>query len=291
MRPIPRDPFRLLSSYVRMAAAAVWGHLGRRSLVAPGGPVVSLTTFGVRVRAVHLTLVSIGRGTVRPSRLIVWVDDPALVDAPPPGLARLRSRGLEVRLCEDLGPHKKYFPYVSSVARHRVPMVTADDDVLYPRRWLETLVAHHLRHPDAVVAHRVNRIVVEDGCVAPYARWGRATSERRTPRNYAVGVKGILYPPAFLDFLRDRGDGFRSVAPRSSDTWLHHCSLRAGVPVLPVVELGGKGFWPVRGLRRSSALLEQNVLGGRNDRVRSALWSPDDLAVVLHDQWPVDLLK
>ncbi|MDR6170195.1 hypothetical protein QE359_001224 [Curtobacterium sp. SORGH_AS776] len=285
MRRLPRDPIRLLSSYLRMGSAAIRVRFGRRSLVAPGGPVVSLTTFGVRARSVHLTLASIGRGSVRPSRLIVWIDDAELVRSPPRGLSRLRRRGVEVRLCDDLGPHKKYFPYVSSIARHRVAVVTADDDVLYPPRWLETLVADHRRHPDAIVAHRVNRIVVDGAAVAPYERWGRATSERRTPRNYAVGVKGILYPPQFLDVLRERGDGFTEVAPGSSDTWLHHCSLRAGVPVLPVVALGGAGFWPVRGLRRSPALLEQNVRAGRNDRVRAALWSSADLQIVLQDHW------
>lgn len=285
MRRLPRDPIRLVSSYVPMSSAAIRGRFGRRSLVAPGGPVVSLTTFGVRARSVHLTLASIGRGSVRPSRLIVWLDDAALVSSPPRGLSRLCRRGVEVRLCDDLGPHKKYFPYVSSIARHRVPMVTADDDVLYPPRWLETLVADHGRHPDAIVAHRVNRIVVDGAAVAPYERWGRATSERPTPRNYAVGVKGVLYPPAFLDLLRATGDGFTDVAPGSSDTWLHHCSLRAGVPVLPVVTLRGAGFWPIRGLRPSPALLDQNVRAGRNDRVRAALWSPDDLRIVLQDHW------
>ncbi len=270
-----------------MGSAAIRVRFGRRSLVAPGGPVVSLTTFGVRARSVHLTLASIGRGSVRPSRLIVWIDDAELVSSPPRGLSRLRRRGVEVRLCDDLGPHKKYFPYVSSIARHRLPMVTADDDVLYPPRWLETLVADHRRHPDAIVAHRVNRIVVDRAAVAPYERWGRATSERRTPRNYAVGVKGILYPPEFLDVLRERGDGFMDVAPGSSDTWLHHCSLRAGVPVLPVVTLCGARFWPIRGLRPSPALLDQNVRAGRNDRVRAALWSSADLQIVLQDHWDV----
>ncbi|MFJ4295130.1 hypothetical protein [Curtobacterium sp. NPDC089689] len=285
MRPLPRDPLRLFASYVHMASAAVRARFGRHPLTAPDGPVVSLTTYGARARAVHLTLASIGAGSVRPSRLIVWIDDGALLAEPPRGLRRLVARGVELRPCEDLGPHKKYFPYVCSLAQHRVPMVTADDDVLYPRRWLETLVAEHVRRPDAVFAHRVNRITVEDDRVLPYDRWERATSAEVTPRNYAVGVKGVLYPPAFLDALRDAGDGFRSVAPGSSDTWLHHRSLRAAVPVLPVTALDGVVFWPIRGLRRSPALLDQNVRAGRNDRVRASLWSPTDSDLVVRGAW------
>lgn len=285
MRPLPRDPLRLLASYLHMTTAGARARFGRHRLTSPGGPVVSLTTFGARARAVHLTLASIGAGTVRPSRLIVWIDDDDLLAEPPRALRRLVARGVELRPCEDLGPHKKYFPYVRSVAQHRVPMVTADDDVLYPRRWLETLAVEHARRPDAVFAHRVNRITVEGGRVLPYERWGRATSPEVTPRNYAVGVKGVLYPPAFLDALRDAGDGFRSVAPGSSDTWLHHRSLRAAVPVLPVTALDGVVFWPVRGLRRSPALLDQNVRAGRNDRVRASLWSSTDIDVIVQDTW------
>ncbi|MFJ4221472.1 hypothetical protein [Curtobacterium luteum] len=285
MRPLPRDPLRLLASYLHMTSAAVRARFGRRPLTVPGGPVVSLTTFGARARTVHLTLATIGAGTVRPSRLIVWLDDDALLADPPRALRRLVARGVELRPCDDLGPHKKYYPYACSISHHRVPMVTADDDVLYPRTWLETLVAEHVRTPDAVVAHRVNRIAVEGGRVLPYDRWGRATSAEVTPRNYAVGVKGVLYPPALLDALRDAGDGFRSVAPGSSDTWLHHRSLRAAVPVLPVTALEGVVFWPVRGLRRSPALLDQNVRAGRNDRVREALWSPTDKDIVVRGWW------
>lgn len=285
MRPLPRDPVRLLGSYLHMSVAAFRARWSRRPLTAPGGPVVSLTTFGPRARSVHLTLASIGHGVLRPSRLIVWLDDARLLADPPRALRRMAARGVELCLCDDLGPHKKYFPYVASVDRHSIPMVTADDDVLYPRRWLETLVAEHVRRPDVVLAHRVNRIAVEDDRVLPYEQWGRATTPEVTPRNYAVGVKGVLYPPAFLDALRDAGEGFRSVAPGSSDTWLHHRSLREAVPVVPVTALEGTVFWPVRGLRRSPALLDQNVRAGRNDRVRAALWSAEDAELVTRDSW------
>src|SRR5580698_9444674 len=53
-------------------------HLNRTSqspVVASGGPVVSLTTFGPRLETVHLTIESIGAGALLPSRLILWIQD------------------------------------------------------------------------------------------------------------------------------------------------------------------------------------------------------------------------
>jgi hypothetical protein len=268
-----------------MLAAGLDARFGRASLVAPGGPVVSLTSFDPRLRSAHLTIASIGRGRVRPARIILWLDELDHVAMPVPTLARLRRRGLELRHCVDHGPHKKYLPYVSSVAHHTVPMVTADDDVLYPRRWLETLLADHLIRPDAVFAHRVNRITVRAGRVEPYVAWERALDRRATPRNYAVGIKGVLYPPQLLDALRDAGDGFVGVAPASSDTWLHHRSLAAGVVTLPTLALHGRGFTPIRGVARAPALFEQNVDAGRNDRVRAALLTPDQVRAIVEDDW------
>lgn len=283
-RPLPRDPARFLHSRLLMAVHATRARWWRTKLVAPGGPVVSLTSFGARIGSVHLAIASIGRGSVRPSRLQLWLDDAELVASPPPALARLVRRGLEIRHCDDLGPHKKYLPYARSISEHTVPMVTADDDVLYPRRWLETLVADHLRHPDTILAHRVNRITVRDGTIAPYVEWGRATDLRDTPRNYAVGVKGVLFPPMMLDALRERGDAFLAVAPRSSDTWLHHVSLREGVSTLPCLALDGRGFVPIRGGARSPALMDVNVDRGRNDRVRAALLGRDEVRAVVDDR-------
>ena len=80
--------------------------------------VVSLTSYGSRIRAVHLAVESMVHGTVRPQRLILWLREADVVADPPAPLARLVRRGLELRCTEDWGPHQKYYPYVRSRARH-----------------------------------------------------------------------------------------------------------------------------------------------------------------------------
>ena len=92
--------------------------------------MVSLTTYEPRWHNVHYTIESIGCGRLRPSRLVLWIAPSVLQAGTPETLRRLSARGLEIRTCDDLGPHKKYYPQVMEGAAQR-DLVTADDDVLY----------------------------------------------------------------------------------------------------------------------------------------------------------------
>src|SRR5690606_5888706 len=106
----------------------------RTAMVVPGKglPTVSLTTHGERISRVHIAIESIAQGNQLPGRIILWLDEPDVLDALPQALRRQAARGLEVRLSSNYGPHTKYFPYVRSEAVHHVPLATADDDVVYP---------------------------------------------------------------------------------------------------------------------------------------------------------------
>ena len=266
----------LVRSLVAMARCAARNAFSAMPVVADDGPVVSLTSYGRRVRLVHLAIESIGRGAVRPSRIILWLD-PRVVQDPPRALVRLRRRGLELAATADLGPHKKYLPYAMSRPAHLVPMVTADDDTIYPRRWLQCLVAVHRRHPGAVVAHRVDRILVRDGVICSSVDWSRTPGPGDDPCNIAVGVGGVLYPARFLERLASLGDGWRGICDRQDDLWLHRAALRGGVPVLPVDMLRADSFLPVRGTGRRTALTVDNERGGGNDRAVALLYGADDL--------------
>jgi hypothetical protein len=60
---------------VYLAKLRVRNRLSKKMVVSPGGEaVISLTTYGDRVDSVYLTIESIGAGTVRPRRLILWLD-------------------------------------------------------------------------------------------------------------------------------------------------------------------------------------------------------------------------
>jgi hypothetical protein len=217
---------------------------------------VSLTSFGRRIRSVWKTLETIGRGAERPRRIVLWLDDEDVVQNPPESLRRLMRRGLEIKHCADYGPHKKYFPYVMEKPPTRT-LVTADDDMFYPRAWLAKLVAAH--RAGEVTAYRAR--IRTDGS---YGTWPMCTTNESSPQVFATGVSGVAYPPQLLTVLREQGDSFLSVCPRADDYWLHFAAAASDTPVRQVSDVAAD-WWPLR--IAPSGLWIENVKKTANDSV------------------------
>jgi hypothetical protein len=237
---------------------------GRRPITHAGGPVVSLTSYGERIRTVHLAIESIGRGQIRPSRILLWLDDPLMIEKLSAGIRRLQSRGLEVRLCEDLGPHKKYYPYLESSRTIEVPLVTADDDVLYPSYWLQKLVQAHRQFPNGVNCYRARQIALGENGLAKYETWKPAESTDPSFCHCAIGVGGVIYPVPLQYLLKEQGTAFIGCCPRADDVWLHVQALRAGYKVRQI----DNRCFELRYIpgTQTTALYHCNLDGGANDR-------------------------
>jgi hypothetical protein len=220
---------------------------------------VSITTYGDRTRRVWRTLETIGRGTLLPRSVILWHEDEAVLRNPPRSLRRLMKRGLKIKNCADYGPHKKYFPYVMEANLER-PLVTADDDVLYPRRWLAGLVAAY--RPDVVVAYRAYTMSNER-----YILWPPCTSTIPSMNLLPTGVSGVLYPPKVLKALRVRGADFMRVCPHADDFWLHYAAVASGVLTRQVSDSAAT-WWPIR--PREPGLMQNNRMEGGNDSISEA---------------------
>lgn len=247
-----------------------------REPVTGTGPVVSLTTYEPRWPTVFYTLESIAAGTLRPARLMLWIAPSVLTLGTPRELGRLVARGLEIRTCEDLGPHKKYFPAVSEASAPQ-GLVTADDDVLYPADWLASLAQAARARPAHVHAHRAHVVAFEpDGRFRPYAGWPACRSTAPSALHFTTGVGGVWFPPAMQDALRAAGDGFRAVCPRADDVWLNATALRAGVAVCQVARFHPLLF-EIPGTR-AHGLAKHNVETGGNDRQLAATYSDAERA-------------
>lgn len=268
----------------RLRAVVGAAYLRLRNAVARGPAtgsapvVVSLTSYGDRINTVSVAIESIARGRTRPQRLVLWLDSPELFAARPTSLRRLERRGLEVLLTSNYGPHTKYYPYVQSVEHHRVPLVTADDDIIYPPNWLALLVAAHRRHPDAISGHWVSVMGVSDDRVAAYGTWARAHDTAARPTNFSPGVSGVIYPPEMLQELKLRGERFLSACPNADDIWLHWVALRAGIPVRQVGPV--PRHFPIIPGSQGHALMKSNVGENRNDHCIRGLYSAEDVAAL-----------
>lgn len=239
----------------------------RRPVIGDAPAVVSLTSYGHRLSTVFATIESIAAGSVRPRRLILWVAHEDLAAGMTSVLCELQRRGLEIRVCEDLGAHKKYYPYAISLAVHELPLVTADDDVLYPLRWLETLLDRHVAFPENTIGYRGEIMrFLDDGSIAPYSTWQLSATAAPDIRLVLNGVGGVLYPPAVLEEARAYGTQFLTECPRGDDLWLHRSTLRSGL--LPRQVFDAPVHHPAVPGSQRTALMATNVPGGNDEQIR-----------------------
>jgi hypothetical protein len=274
----PAAAARRLATRLQILRLSLTNRLSRRPVTGANDVVVSLTSYGHRLRTVHIAIESIVRDATRPSRFILWVSDPGFIDDLPPALRRLQSRGLEILPSADLGPHKKQYVYAASIPAHATPLVVCDDDAIYPRGWLQGLLAAHARHPGAVLAYRAHAMRTDGVAILPYADWAPAPDETPGFHLVGTGVGGILNPPALLDALREGGEAFRDVAPRADDIWVHFISVRAGLRTVQVAS-PWRDYPQIPGTQKGT-LYGKNVRDGGNDEQVRRVYGPDEIRVI-----------
>lgn len=270
-----RERFQLRAQQLVAMADLYRNNLtSREPAVAPSGPVVSLTSFGQRARTVAFTLESIACGSLRPSRLLLWLDEPELLERPTGMLRRLMARGVELCATENFGPHKKYYPYVQQAAGFDAPLVTADDDVLYPSSWLAGLMERHAALPQAVHCYRARLVGLRGNDFEPYASWRECETSEPSHRHFSIGMAGVLFPEPVLRELKRQGDAFRATCPKTDDIWLNLQAQRVGAKVRQV-HTRPDYFMLLPGTQKVG-LLHGNVRGG-NDSALAAVYTPADL--------------
>ncbi|MBG0738332.1 hypothetical protein IV500_02660 [Paeniglutamicibacter antarcticus] len=269
----------------RLRSCVSWIDLSIRNVTATSSvlgqtpAVVSLTTYGERINAAAIAVESIARGKSKPRRMILWLDNEAVYDARPMALRRLERRGLEVRLTENLGPHTKYFPYVESVEHHELPLVTADDDIIYPRYWLRNLYEAFQAHPLNVNCHWASTLKTEGIQLATYRTWPNCMKSAAEFGHFGLGVSGVIYPPGLLEELKTRGKRFQVMSPTADDVWLHWVALRSGFPVRQISPVP-RHFPLIPGTQRKTLMQTNNVEGSGNDAWIRGLYTVDDVVRV-----------
>ncbi|MHC2186902.1 hypothetical protein ACVLV4_002569 [Rathayibacter agropyri] len=266
---------------LRIAGWRATSTVRRGSVVGDAPVVVSLTSYGHRLSTVFATIESIAAGSVRPKRLVLWLAHDEIERGLPRTLRELSRRGLEIRGSEDLLSHKKYYPYTVEQPTIPFPLVTADDDVLYPRTWLEKLMVAHRERPRSTVGYRGEMIAFgEQGEVRPYREWRGAQSTEPSFRLVLNGIGGVLYPVPVLEEARAYGTAFMESCPRADDLWLHRAALRADFA--PSQLAAAQVHHPNIPGSQKTSLMSTNVEHG-NDEQFNAVYSAVDVEKIRAD--------
>ena len=206
--------------------------------------IVSLTTIAQRLASLPAVLKSLLTQTQRPDRLVLNISaEPYMLDSgigfenlPTEVREMIVAGSVEAYRVRNIGSYRKLLPTLGRLAGDEAIIVTADDDVLYPERWLEGLWKAHAAN-SCIAAYRTREIRLrEGGGVRPYEEWPYTYELPETagkPSMYRVptGRGGVLYRASYFSDLKLL-ERFRQIAPAQDDMSFRLASMVAGIPVV-----------------------------------------------------------
>lgn len=147
--------------------------------------ILSMTTYPGRNNIVGWTIKSLLNQSVPVDRFILWLAKEQYPgEEIPQEIQQYMQYGLEVRFCNDLRSHKKY--YYSMLEYPDAVVITVDDDVIYPEDTVEKLLRMHKKYPDAVICNQARWIALEGDRLAPYVKWRTRLPEKVEQPSYRI---------------------------------------------------------------------------------------------------------
>lgn len=194
--------------------------------------IVSLTTYGKRLYEVASTIESIMQGSMKPNRIMLWLDNGLKETILPISLQKQQKRGLDIAFCKDIRSYKKLIPTLQKFPN--AVIITIDDDVLYHYDFVENMINHHKKYPQCIIANRIHRIVLDNmGYPVTYMKWKFCDNPTDdSPLNFFTGVGGVLYPPNAMDDEVFNESVFMDICKYADDIWFKAMSLKNGTNVL-----------------------------------------------------------
>ncbi|GHV59547.1 hypothetical protein AGMMS49579_27120 [Spirochaetia bacterium] len=205
-----------------------------------------------------------------PDRIILWVAH-GDVEKIPPILKILEENGLEIKHCDDLKAYKKLIPALIEFPDDI--LITADDDLYYPKNWFKQLKESYLKEPNKIHCHRAHEIGVDkNGNILPYDKWKKTIkSTDKEAFIFPTNGGGTLFPPHSLDIRSTNVTEFITQGLMADDIWFWAMGQLNGAKYVIIkngyskrlnrIELAGKviGLWFV------------NIMEGGNDKCMDAV--------------------
>lgn len=218
---------------------------GKHSL--PGQLIVSLTSHPPRFPMLKQAIESILDQDMQPDAVVLWLARHEFAQLP---ADILRMDGLTIRQCDDLRSYKKLIPALLHYPEAYI--LTADDDLIYPRTWVRSFCQAHYR--DKTISLRRARAIalsIADSVPGPYNSWPLVQKpDTEGMWHFPTSCHGMLVPPGSLaPEVMDMAKA-QQLAPMNDDIWWYWMGLRAGstfrvIPGGPVRDLptGQTGLW------------------------------------------------
>lgn len=197
--------------------------------------IVSLTTFPARIDTVWLTIETLLNQSYKPDFIILWLAKEQFndIESLPQNLLAQQKRGLQIRFCDDLKSHKKYYYAFKEYPRDII--ITVDDDIIYPKNTLEILMNLHEIYPESICCNRGHLIKKKENQeIASYKDWIQNPTNVTGPTEMLcpTGVSGVLYPPNSVNKEVFNKDSIKDLCLYADDLWLKIMSLKNNTKVV-----------------------------------------------------------
>jgi len=248
--------------------------------------IVSFTSYSVRIHDVHLVVESIAQQSLKPNRLLLWLDENEFtLDSIPLILHRQMERGLEVRFCPNYRSYKKLIPTLKEFPDANV--ITIDDDFFYPHDMIEALSKEHALYPEYIIGHRAHKIKKEiSGELLPYTKWEFETIESKASAFiFLTSGAGTFFPKHCFSKEVFNSDSFLSLCPNADDVWFKAMSLYSNIKCKKVNDTRdfGQRFILIP-TNQDIGLFNSNVTESFNDKQLKSVFDKYDLYLKVNDE-------
>jgi len=195
----------------------------------------TLTSFPDRIDTVQYTLRSLFSQTMKPDRVVLWLAAEEFEGVEmPDSIKEFQKIGLEVRFCENMFGHKRYYKLLDEQKDNEL-VVMFDDDILFPACLVERLYTAWIKHPECVVCERGQVMTFVEGKVMNPGRWSSISKTGiKTPsyRLLASPGGGCLLPPKALYKDANNTDIIKAHALKTGDIWLMFMAVQNNTKII-----------------------------------------------------------
>lgn len=224
---------------------------------------ISLTTYNKRFSVVWLTLISLIYQKQVNFKVELWLSDEDYLIRT--NLIKLLESKFKDKLFVYSSDDDKSLKKINSFKindKLLSSIITADDDVYYPKNWLSSLVEQSKKYKNSVIFNRAWEVTFNNGVICPYGDWQAANSESTVL--FFTGVGGVLYPREIANMFYKDSRILKQNYINADDVLLNYLVIK--YEIAAVFNKFDHTFtdWIVA---RFSALGHNNVTHGRNDKI------------------------
>ncbi len=239
--------------------------------------IVSLTTYGLRIFDVYLTIESLLNQTYPPNRIILWLSEKEKGNDLPELLLKQQRRGLEIMYCKDILSYKKLIPSLKLFPNDVI--ITVDDDVIYNVDTLEFLIKSSRANPNCICANWCMKIKLNStGVPESYRHWNPiGSTDKPSKLNFPIGCAGVLYPPHCLSNHVFDESTFMRICKFADDIWFKAMALMNDTKSIMTTHNAHEFTYYDNPLWQDKGLTQKNIKLDMNDTQLKAILDNFDL--------------